>query len=631
MRPLSLAAAGGLFAGLVAAQDPRFDAWLRASHPDALRADARTVLDEARAQGLVRGPGDVLELKLALRRLQLKDRRASADCKRLDSVSAAAPPPEGAPDTVTEVETNDGWQYADDTAGASAVAGDCSGPDDVDSFRFASTGAFWSFTVVGTGPLPVVDSTLMVRNDRGDPVAFNDNAGGLLSALKLWLPAGTFYLEVASVNGLAGGTYELRIGSEPANVHAAPGAGTTRAPMGGAAHDVFAFTVPDSRVDLRVASGQDTVLLVQRADGVIVFRNDDSSAGGLDAAADVDLPAGTYFAYVSELSGLAGVPFTLAMTSAPATFPDLCAGPATGTLLGNESLRLHRLVLTAPQRAATTTTAGPVVPVGDTILILFDPTFDYLLDVDDDDPGDPARGYYSRIVMDLPAATYLVGVMPFPQQGPPGLAGDYAVGTVCSAYAPTGTARFGASPAAIAGHGQVNTYLLQNGTQVTTRFRASDFYFGVLDGTGELASCQLGSPFFPQGGEVLGGTSTVFVFDRYDYQGPLNLAFEPSLFRDAQGSVATHAKEGDLLFLLAEFGFLAPPFNFGVGDRGFLLLPQTPYLVTFGVRVAPSGGLSVWWTPPPGTLVLNLQLGDVHTGAAWPAPALGTWRNVLQL
>src|SRR5262249_881763 len=125
--------------------------------------------------------------------------------------------------------------------------------------------------------------------------------------------------------------------------------GSTHAANGGIPHDVFSMVVPESRTQVRVNSlGHDTVMTVQRADGVVIFSNDDSTVGGADAAADRDPPPGTYYVYVAEFRGAAGVPFILTMSRAPMTLPNLASTPlVTGNLGGNESVRLFRIDLTA--------------------------------------------------------------------------------------------------------------------------------------------------------------------------------------------------------------------------------------------------------------------------------------------
>ena len=171
------------------------------------------------------------------------------------------------------------------------------------------------------GSAAMTDSVLTLRNAKGDVVAVNDNVGAnLFSQISVYLPAGTYYADVASYLGTHGGIYRLAVSADPVTILplAAPGAaGTTAAANTLTSHNVYDMQVTEGRVNLRVVSGVDSMLTIQRADGVVVFSNDDSSFG-LDAAADVDLPAGRYFVHVNEATGAAGVPFLLQMAQTPA-------------------------------------------------------------------------------------------------------------------------------------------------------------------------------------------------------------------------------------------------------------------------------------------------------------------------
>lgn len=622
---LAILAVTTLVAG-AAAQGHDYAAWIQSRYPNLHKVTTHAIVLEAQRAGIVGEEAQLLELKRTFRQLRSKSRRGIASHRRVDypHVPVAASPV--GVDVAVENENNDGWQWADSAIGQTSALGDCSTPNDTDYWRIVSTGEFFTFSVTATGASPITDSILTVRNDRGDVLAFNDDNGGPLSQISMYLPSGIFHLEVSSYAGTAGGTYDLQIASDPATlvpITAAGASGTIRAPLGGLAHDVFTFTVPEGAVGMTVNSGQDTVMVIQRADGLQLFANDDSTAGGIDAAVDIDLPAGTYTAYVSEFGGLAGVPFTVSFAHAPRTFPDVCTTPTVvASLLGEESLRLARAVLTTPLRIDATTSNGPTLPILDTILALHDPTLDFLCDVDDDDPANPSRGFYSRLQVDLPAATYWLAMTTYPL-----VSGDYTLTTVCTAYAPTGTADFGPTTTTIPGYGRINSYLLDNCSLTTTFFGADDFYFGLIDRNGEAASCWYGDPAFPQGGETPAGTNTVLVWDRYDYTGPLVLDFRPALEVDG-GSLRSTAKAGDLVFLFGGLGQAAPGLNLGVGDRGLFCLPFAGNPSLISLQVVPANGRLTWFAVPPGNYGIVMQTADIHTGLNWMPGPLGTWRNV---
>lgn len=627
----------GVIAGVLRGQDPSSAAWFQARYPDLQRVDVQTVVEDAKLAGVTAGSAAMLAVKRQFHAQRGKDRRAEPQFRRVDFPGIDIQPPAIGVDAAAEHENNDGWQYADRMMGEVFAAGECAGLNDVDSWQFESVGGFYSIAVTGSGLAPIADSLLYVRNHKGDPVAFNDNAGtSLLSQVHVYLPAGTYYADVAGYNGTGGGGYELMVDHDPVQIvdlNAAPQAtALTQVPLGGVAHDVFRFDlVGDSQVDFVVDSlGNDTMLVLQRGDGVIVFSNDDSFAGVFDAALDVDLPAGTYYVYVSDVDGIGGVSFDVSYAATPVTLPDIVSlGNMTGVLWGDESLRMARIDLTAgPQHVDLMTSDGPFDPVMDTVLTLFDRDLDYLLDVDDDDPFgtfDPTRGNYSRIAMSLPAGVYYAAVAPYTFAF-----GDVTLTATTNTYFPDGAATFGPFTGNMLGFGDVSTYLLENYSQVSTRVTGDDFYFGLMDENGELMSCTKCAPQQPQAGEFQRGVGTMFFWDRYDFSALVPVNLQPALYMDAE--VTSRSKEGDLVFLFAAFGLPTPGFNFGVGDRGMLCLPMGVYLVTFDVQTAPPGGVLTWPGLPTGTNgYLQLQLGDAHTAAGWnggiPAPA--TWRNVL--
>ena len=633
MRTMFPAAIAGLLATVANGQSGPFQSWIDSHYPDPTRVSAQQVLHDAAQSGIAQTRDQVAAMKQALRVLRGKQRGGRPAFRALDC-PPVLPLPLAGVDTLVEHEFNDAWQYADTMSGA-IVAGDCTNPGDVDCWRFTTAGGFYTVSVQASGAAPIVDSILTLRNQKGDVVAFNDNnAAGFLSDLSVYLPAGTYHAEVGSYAGTNGGTYSLSVHDDGANVvplTAGSAPGTTRAANGNVAHDVFSLAVPEGRVNLQVNSfGNDTMLTVQRSDGVVVFANDDSSVGALDAAADVDLPAGTYFVHVAELNNAAGVPFVLACTTTPLALPDVAATPVvTASLVGDESMRLQRIDLSLGQRRVDLRTSdGPSNPVADTVLALLDRDLDFLCDVDDDDPTNPLRGFYSRIDVDLPTGVYYAAVVPFP-----GALGDFTLTTATSVFAPTGTMAFGPAPATttIAGFGRINTYQLDNLSQTSTRMSGDDFWFAFIGSDGELASCQDGAPSRPQAGEVPTGGGYLLVWDRYDYTGPLHASFTPALHYDGV-SVKTLAKDGDLVFYLASFNIVpGPAVSFAPAVRGFLLLPNNEFLVTMDVQVANTTGVNTWWTPPSFPYLLLLQSIDLHLGTNWAPPAVATFRNLLQL
>lgn len=620
----------GLVAGFAGAQSASVGTWLQSQYPQLRTQSTKWVVDQATMAGVVSTPQQVLQLKTQLRAMQGKDRRS----KPLWLDPADAPQTGGLPvvslDNVFEHESNDGWQWADDMQGQVA-SGDCTVVNDVDDWKYvAAQDGFYTFEVVAAGAAPIADSWLVVRNHKGDPIAVDDNGAGTLSRINVYLPAGTYYLEVSGYLGTGGGTYDLVATRDAATVHAladgATLAGTTQLPASASTHDVYAFTVGNSRIDMQIASAGDTSLVIQRADGVVVFSNRDSQIGGLNAAADIDLPAGSYYAYVAEELGGSGLAYTVSLNTTPVVFGDLPTDVfASGDLRGPESMRLARIELTTETHLDMSTSDGLVLPIGDTNLALLDRDLDYLLDVEDADPFGPTV-YYSRVAVSLPAGVYWAAVTPWVTAS-----GSYTLSCVSSPYSPTGTAVLGDMTTIIPGFGDVGTYLVDNCSQASVQVRGTDFYFGILGPDGELASCTRCGVLQPQAGELPRGTSTVFVWDRFDYSAAMTTSVIPPLHLAADGvTVTSRAKEGDETWLFANFTGLTGGLNFGAGDLGFFCLPTDSLLLTLGSRIAPADGLNGWFTLPIGFTGVQLQSGDLHNNVTWTPPGWATWRNVFE-
>jgi hypothetical protein len=626
--PARFLLAGLLLCAPQLAQDP-LATWLRATFPDLQRASVPQVIDAAKAAGLCRSSAEVLACKQVLRQLRDKERGARAAFRQLDVTTrptSTAALPEAA---ITEVEYNDAWQWADDMGAATTAVGSVLDAADVDVFRFQSTGQFYSVSV-GPGSNPTIqDSTLTIRNASGQPIAFNDNDGTPLSTLNLYLPPGTCYFEVGSHDGLGGGNYTLTVVADPANLQALSNSvtGATQIARGGVAHDVFTFTVPEGRLSLRAQMPTgDSFLVIQRSDGALLFTNDNSGQFGSDAAADVDLPAGSYFAYVSDVFNRPGLPFSLSYGFTPQAIPELTVTPAVAdTLLGDESLRLYRVTLTAPQRIDFLTGSSGLVPVWDTVLSYCDRDLNFVCDCDDDDPI-AGHGHYSRLRLDLPATVGYLAVTPFS-----GRSGGFALsGAVGQPFVAAGSAGFGSNLLAYSGHGLVNTYTLDNGTQASTRFRTDSYWYAVLDQNGDLANVWSGISTVPQGGElpaaVPGQSNYVVCWDRDDWSGPIEVDILPPCAVE-NAALVTHGKQDDVTIL---FGALrsAAPVNLGIGDRGMLLCAMNS-IVTLGIQIVPAGGVCTWAPQPPLPYQIVVQSADLHTGVRWSPGPGGTWRNLL--
>lgn len=654
----------GIMAGTLSAQEPT--TWLQDQYSSFERLNLNRVLGDAKSAGIFTNASERLALKNAFRALRGKQRSGRPEflVHEFPFIQQASNCAEF--DAAMEKEDNDGWMMADDMGLETTAIGDCGTENDIDSWKFQSVGGFYTIAVNQTGMFPIADSVLFVRNYKGDPIAFNDDVvGSGLSQIHMYLPAGTFYADVCGFGGLAGGSYELSIThdpvttvtwdlptSEPSPLEAPLGTYPLRTPGAGIEHNVYTFTTTsDARIHITTEdaahSGIDTVLVIQRDDGLILFTGDDSVNSAFDAAADIDLPAGTYYAYLSEFSGAAveaiqpdplvgflGQGILVSAWQTETTFADICtAGQTTMNLIGNESVRLVRIDLPTPQKVTLLTNDGFATPVGDTVLSLLDRDLDFLFDVDDDDPFDPTRGNYSRISVSLPAGVYYAAITPFIN-----LSGGTTLSGVCNPFVPTGTANYGDFTGALLGFGDVATYTLSTCAPSTVRFLAGDYEFGVLGPDGQLMSVTHGGPEYPQAGESIAGDCTLFMWDRYDYSGPLTTSFVESLHVNVD-EVVTNAKVGDLVLMLGQFGPALPGWTMPIGNpgdtRGLICMNPNPGPMTIGVQVVGSTGEITWFAIPPLPSFLSsydftMQQIDLNMPTGWgTVPALITFRNSL--
>ncbi|MEQ1634919.1 MAG: PPC domain-containing protein, partial [Planctomycetota bacterium] len=215
--------------------------WLQSQYPQLRTPSMKRVLEQAAIAGVAQTPQQQLQLKNTLRTLQGKGRTALPAWRQQVEVPTTGNVQVVSIDNAFEHETNDGWKWADDMAGQTA-SGDCTEVEDVDCWRYvAATDGFYTFDVNAAGAFPIADSWLTLRNHKGDPIATNDNSSPAMSSISLYLPAGTYYLEVSGYLGTGGGTYDLVARRDDVLVASlsSGGAGTTQLPASAAVHDVF--------------------------------------------------------------------------------------------------------------------------------------------------------------------------------------------------------------------------------------------------------------------------------------------------------------------------------------------------------------------------------------------------------
>ena len=199
--------AAGLFAGICAAQNQDPSTWIQSQYPQIRMANLEEVIEQGTQAGLAQTPQQLLELKKSLRQLQGKDRQMLPLFRQPSLGPTTGNLPIFSIDNAVEHESNDGWQWADEMSGPIA-SGSCAELNDVDCWRYvAAQSGFYTFEVKAAGTFPIADSWLVLRNHKGDAIVIDDNGAGSLSRINVFLPAGTYYLEVSGYQGTGGGTY----------------------------------------------------------------------------------------------------------------------------------------------------------------------------------------------------------------------------------------------------------------------------------------------------------------------------------------------------------------------------------------------------------------------------------------
>src|SRR5262245_40375901 len=166
--------AGSAIAGLITAQAPSPRDWIAVHYPDLRVVPVQEVQTDAAESGFATTAAQQLALKQAYHQLRAKNRDAWPAWNDPSQGLVVGPAQAIGLDNVFEHESNDGWQWADDMNGQIAT-GDCSLTNDVDCWKYVASGGFYSFSVQPSGLTPIIDSLLIVRNHKGDPVASDDN------------------------------------------------------------------------------------------------------------------------------------------------------------------------------------------------------------------------------------------------------------------------------------------------------------------------------------------------------------------------------------------------------------------------------------------------------------------------
>lgn len=583
---------------LLPAQDP-FTKTLRGGGFDLRKVSLPEFVAAMRAEGRIRAPADLLAAKRAYRAVAGKTLRGKlgAASQRPLHVPAATGTWTAPLAAITETERNDTPAWADPLGTQTSADGNLATPVDQDTYRLelAADTAVNAAVVAGTTGVPTTDPALLVTDRNGVFVAFNDDAGsGFFPALNLILPAGTYYFTVATLFS-ATGTYQFNLQTAPAtlgtvvpgvSINATLGANGVvyRLPL--AAESKVKVTVQGGTLDLNLTGGG-------RNYGEVFFCDDGST--GLDPGWDTTLPAGVYYLTFGEYNGLTG-PFTFRVDVTAASIPGApCGTGVNGTILGDESMDVYRLVV--PTGGVDFTVAGNgASPLSDSWLHLYDREFRFIAHNDDNQ-----NSYFSKLAMPLPGATYYVVMRPYP-----GDSGGYTLNGVCGANIPFVNASFGANAGNVANVGESAGYRLRIGTPSpltvladTTNGTLQDPQIALLDATGLCVAQNedFGPNYDSFAGAALGtGDHYVLVRDWNNQTGTFLFGAEPRLFYiDAQSNktLISADKAGRQVFALAAVSLLGTPVPLPPPIQGNLLIDLT-ISIGLGTQTIPAGGTVQW-------------------------------------
>ena len=336
-----------------------------------------------------------------------------------------------------------GDDHGNSCASATAVAlgstfsGFLAPTTDVDFFRFTLSGstaitaqASSSFDSLGT--LYDANCTQIAEDD--------DGASNLDFRLQRTLPAGTYYLRMASFNGASGGSYQVALsgvatGDDHGNSCATATGVSVGSTFGGSLSpttdvDFFRFTLGGTTTVTATASSSFDSLGTLYDAGCNPVAEDDDGAGNLDFRLQRTLSAGTWYLRVASYNGASGGSYSINLSgstqsnvSATVRINNYLLYPVTvranGTLLGTASANTTTLF---PYTGVATVTvswdlirpviSGTSIAVGDTMGADFSPVV-FTQGATEGFNVDNVLGsnsYFVPVIDNLTGSTLLMGV-----------------------------------------------------------------------------------------------------------------------------------------------------------------------------------------------------------------------------
>ena len=571
-------------------------AWVAARFPQPRRATLTQCVDQARREGLLGTPTQVVAVKRAFRAAQ------RAHLATPPSQSSSGP----GHSLGHDVETNDTLAWADDLGSAGAV-GEINPPGDRDVFRLTLAGdATVQLRTGPSGPAPILDTVLTLLDDRGQLVTFNDNQGlGLYAGLQATLAAGTYFVQVEGY-GIASGTYQLSLSQTPLTIPVVQANVPLALPVPG----------PGTEVAARLSLGADTLVhvtctgggpgfdpylgLLRDHGGRVLDVDNAGQGGGFDPGLHLVLPAGNYLLSFGSMLGSGVVTLTASLT--PAALPTLgCNTLRGGSIAGAEALDLYRCYVAGGRLAIATAPAGSS-PIADTVVELFDRDLVRIARNDDDQ-----NGLFGALDLPLPAGTCFVAV-----HGAFSGAGSYTVTAACAAAPPPAVLPHGRSNLLVAVPGQTAERLYHALTPAPLQVRTDNSLgslalpqLTVLDATGRVVLSDLtgmGPRGAAWGGAVLPtGDYHLLLRDEFGGAGTCEVVCAPMLYLEPRwpaGTLNSIDKAGQVLVLLASTT-VGPGIPLGPGPvSGVFLLSPSPLFVLSVTAMPPSGSFAWPFTVP---------------------------------
>jgi len=537
------------------------------------------------------------------------------------SGSFAARGPVG-PLTALEVERNGSIGFTDAFGANVDYDGDISVQGDGDVVRYSlATSSVVTFDVSAVGASPIADATLLIRDARGQFVAFNDDRGGgsLMPLITVPLPAGNYYATVQGYAGTNTGTYRLSTSAVPTTFAAAALNGPTSSTVPPGGEIAFRVSAPADltfRMTVSANGGQDLYCALLRPSGAVQRLVDDGVTGTLDPSLDTRLPgntSGDYILVFGDLNG-AGGPFTFNLVTAQQAVPSVpCGSSANGSVAGAEGQAMFAWTL-GSSSATTLSVSG--VTMTDSWLTLYDANLNTVVYNDD------AGSLFSIINVGLPAGTYYLGVESYSNAS----AGSFTLNVGCTSGFAPGAGRFGDNAGSIATTGDTAVFAVAPGTPIPMEVSvASPALFpmaAILDSNGRCVSFTDIADLEVTGDAVGSGTHYVLVRDYFGATGAFNaLLGGPAYFLGTtKGTLTMQDKAGRIHFPFAAVSLLPGGFPVPTPFTGSLLI--LPPLIEIPALPIPASGSIAY--------PFNFPNGPYHVQALSlvPVPLGGSMTNV---